>query len=174
MRELHTLRETIIRDLVMLKLSMVGVEAQHVHKRPSELSGGMIKRVALARSLALDPELLFLDEPTAGLDPALSESFVELIRSLREELGLTIIMVTHDLDTLVAISDRVAVLADRHIVALGPIPEIITIDHPFITAFLVAHAAVMHCVFCNHPDALPHHPESGGRLLPFPSILKSM
>lgn len=135
MRELRTLPETMIRDLVMLKLGMVGVEARHVHKMPSELSGGMIKRVALARSLALDPELLFLDEPTAGLDPALSEGFVELIRSLREELALTIIMVTHDLDTLVAIPDRVAVLADRHIVALGPIPEIITIDHPFITAF---------------------------------------
>ncbi|SFU56643.1 phospholipid/cholesterol/gamma-HCH transport system ATP-binding protein [Nitrosomonas eutropha] len=136
MRELRTLRETMIRDLVMLKLGMVGVEAQHAHKMPSELSGGMIKRVALARALALDPELLFLDEPTAGLDPALSESFVELIRSLREELALTIVMVTHDLDTLVAISDRVAVLADRSIVALGPIPDIIANGrHPFIKDF---------------------------------------
>lgn len=135
MRELRTLNEAMIRDLVMLKLSMVGVEAQHTHKMPSELSGGMIKRVALARALALDPELLFLDEPTAGLDPALSDSFVELIRSLREELGLTIIMVTHDLDTLVALSDRVAVLADRGIVALGTIPEVVACDHPFIRDF---------------------------------------
>lgn len=135
LRELRTLSESIIRDLVMLKLGMVGVEAQHAHKMPSELSGGMIKRVALARALALDPELLFLDEPTAGLDPALSESFVELIRALREELALTIIMVTHDLDTLVAISDRVAVLADRGIVALGPIPEIVVNKHPFIKDF---------------------------------------
>lgn len=136
MRELRILSETMVRDLVMLKLGMVGVEAQHVHKMPSELSGGMIKRVALARALALDPELLFLDEPTAGLDPALSESFVELIRSLREELALTIVMVTHDLDTLVAISDRVAVLANRSIVALGPIPDIIANGrHPFIKDF---------------------------------------
>ncbi|ABI60453.1 ABC transporter ATP-binding protein [Nitrosomonas eutropha] len=136
MRELRILSETMVRDLVMLKLGMVGVEAQHVHKMPSELSGGMIKRVALARALALDPELLFLDEPTAGLDPALSESFVELIRSLREELALTIVMVTHDLDTLVAISDRVVVLANRSIVALGPIPDIIANGrHPFIKDF---------------------------------------
>lgn len=135
LREMQTLCEDTIRELVMLKLSMVGVEAQHARKMPAELSGGMIKRVALARALALDPELLFLDEPTAGLDPVLSEGFVDLVRSLREELALTVIMVTHDLDTLVAISDRVAVLADRHIVALGPIPGIITIDHPFIQAF---------------------------------------
>ncbi|WP_350283413.1 ABC transporter ATP-binding protein [Nitrosomonas sp.] len=135
LREMRTLCEGTIRELVMLKLGMVGVEAQHARKMPAELSGGMVKRVALARALALDPELLFLDEPTAGLDPVLSEGFVDLVRSLREELALTIIMVTHDLDTLVAISDRVAVLADRHIVALGPIPEIITIDHPFIQAF---------------------------------------
>lgn len=137
MRELRILRESVIRDLVMLKLDMVGVEVQHAYKMPAELSGGMIKRVALARALALDPELLFLDEPTAGLDPALSESFVDLIRTLREELTLTIVMVTHDLDTLVAISDRVAVLAERRIIALGTIPEIIVIKHPFIEDFFL-------------------------------------
>jgi phospholipid/cholesterol/gamma-HCH transport system ATP-binding protein len=137
MRELRTLRETMIRDLVMLKLDMVGVEAQHAYKMPAELSGGMIKRVALARALALDPELLFLDEPTAGLDPALSESFVGLIQNLREELTLTIVMVTHDLDTLVALSDRVAVLADRRIIMLGPISEVIAHEHPFIKSFFL-------------------------------------
>lgn len=137
MRELRLLREPLIRELVMLRLNMVGVEAQHAYKMPAELSGGMIKRVALARALALDPELLFLDEPTAGLDPALSESFVDLIRTLRRELTLTIVMVTHDLDTLVAISDRVAVLAERRIIALGPISEVVTVKHPFIENFFL-------------------------------------
>ncbi|MEY3123138.1 MAG: ATP-binding cassette domain-containing protein [Nitrosomonas sp.] len=137
LRELRVLRESVIRDIVMLRLDMVGVQSQHAYKMPAELSGGMIKRVALARALALDPELLFLDEPTAGLDPSLSDSFVSLIKDLREELTLTIVMVTHDLDTLVAISDRVAVLADRKLIALGPIPQIITIPHPFIEDFFL-------------------------------------
>lgn len=137
LRELRVLRESVIRDIVMLRLDMVGVQPQHAYKMPAELSGGMIKRVALARALALDPELLFLDEPTAGLDPSLSDSFVSLIKDLREELTLTIVMVTHDLDTLVAISDRVAVLADRKLIALGPVPQIITIPHPFIEDFFL-------------------------------------
>lgn len=137
LRELRVLRECVVRDIVMLRLDMVGVQSQHAHKMPAELSGGMIKRVALARALALDPELLFLDEPTAGLDPSLSDSFVSLIKDLREELTLTIIMVTHDLDTLVAISDRVAVLADRKLIALGPIPQVITVQHPFIENFFL-------------------------------------
>ena len=135
MRELHCLDEALIHDLVMLKLRMVEVGAEHVNKMPAELSGGMVKRVALARALALDPELLFLDEPTAGLDPSLSESIVDLIHSLREELTLTIVMVTHDLDTLAAISTRIAVLADQHIVALGNLQEVVKVDHPFIKNF---------------------------------------
>ncbi len=137
LRELRVLRENIIRDIVMLRLDMVGVQAQHAYKMPAELSGGMVKRVALARALVLDPELLFLDEPTAGLDPSLSDSFVNLIKDLRKELTLTIVMVTHDLDTLVALSDRVAVLADRQLIALGGIPQIITIKHPFIEDFFL-------------------------------------
>jgi len=137
LRELRLLQEHVIHDIVMLRLDMVGVQAQHAHKMPAELSGGMIKRVALARALVLDPELLFLDEPTAGLDPSLSDSFVSLIKDLREELTLTIVMVTHDLDTLVALSDRVAVLADRQLIALGPIPQVITVRHPFIENFFL-------------------------------------
>ena len=135
LRELGSVDEALIRELVLLKLRMVGIEAGHGAKMPADLSGGMVKRVALARALALEPELLFLDEPTAGLDPDRSESFVTLIQSLRRELELTVVMVTHDLDTLIALSDRVAVLCDQQIVALGTLPEIVTSSHRFICNF---------------------------------------
>src|SRR5688572_30176455 len=135
LRELGTLDEALIRELVLQKLRMVGIEAVHAGKMPADLSGGMVKRVALARALALEPELLFLDEPTAGLDPDRSESFVTLIRSLHRELGLTVVMVTHDLDTLVALSDRVAALAEQRIVAVGTVREVAAHDHAFIRNF---------------------------------------
>ena len=135
LRELKTLDEDLIHDLAMLKLDMAGIEARHAHKMPSSLSGGMVKRVALARALALDPELLFLDEPTAGLDPERSESFCKLIATLKRELGLTVVMVTHDLDTIVSISDRVAVLADQQIAALGTVTEVAAVKHPFIIEY---------------------------------------
>jgi len=135
MRELRTLDEDMIRQLVMIKLKMVEIEPKHVNKMPAELSGGMIKRIALARAMALDPELLFLDEPTAGLDPELSDAFVQLIQTIRRETTLTIVMATHDLDTLVALSDRIAVLADQHIVALGSLRDVLHTNHPFITNF---------------------------------------
>jgi phospholipid/cholesterol/gamma-HCH transport system ATP-binding protein len=104
---------------------------------PSDLSGGMVKRVALARALVLEPKLLFLDEPTAGLDPDRSESFVSLIKSLHRELGLTVVMVTHDLDTLFALSTRIAVLAEKHVIAVAPTREVIKVDHPFIKEFFL-------------------------------------
>ena len=135
MRELRTLDEDMIRRLVMIKLKMVEIEPKHVNKMPAELSGGMIKRIALARAMALDPDLLFLDEPTAGLDPELSDAFVQLIQTIRRETTLTIVMATHDLDTLVALSDRIAVLADQHIVALGSLRDVLHSGHPFITNF---------------------------------------
>ena len=135
LRELGNLDEGLIRELVLLKLRLVGIEAAHGAKMPADLSGGMVKRVALARALALEPELLFLDEPTAGLDPDRSESFVSLIQALRRELDLTVVMVTHDLDTLIALSDRVAVLCDQEIVAVGTLPEIMTSSHRFICNF---------------------------------------
>ena len=97
----------------------------------------MVKRIALARALALEPELLFLDEPTAGLDPDRSESFVKLIQELRRELGLTVVMVTHDLDTLVALSDRVAVLCEQRLVVVGTLNEVIANTHPFICNFFL-------------------------------------
>ena len=137
LRELKTLPEDLIRDLVMLKLAMVRLQPEDAHKMPADLSGGMIKRVALARSLALEPELLFLDEPTAGLDPESCESFVMLIRALHRALGLTIVMVTHDLDTLFELTTRVAVLADAHVIANAPVKEVIAIPHPFIKQFFL-------------------------------------
>jgi phospholipid/cholesterol/gamma-HCH transport system ATP-binding protein len=137
MRELRTLNEPMVRDLVMLKLEMVEIDSQHANKMPAELSGGMIKRIALARAMALDPELLFLDEPTSGLDPVLSEGFVNFIQALRRELTLTIVMATHDLDTLAALSDLVAVLADQRLLALGSLQEVMSTKHPFISKFFL-------------------------------------
>jgi phospholipid/cholesterol/gamma-HCH transport system ATP-binding protein len=135
LRELKTLDEPLIYDLVMLKLDMVGIERGHATKMPSSLSGGMVKRIGLARALSLEPELLFLDEPTAGLDPDRSESFCSLIADLKRELGLTVVMVTHDLDTIVSISDRVAVLADQNVAALGTVAEVAAVPHPFVVNF---------------------------------------
>lgn len=135
MRELRVLPKALIREAALLKLQMAGIGPEHALKMPSDLSGGMIKRVALARALALDPELLFLDEPTAGLDPNASESFVDLIRTLRDEMNLTVVMVTHDLDTLFSLSSRVAVLADKHIIAYCDPAHVVEFKHPFIETF---------------------------------------
>ena len=140
LRELKTVDEGLIADLVCLKLGMVGIEPQDGEKMPAELSGGMVKRVALARALALEPELLFLDEPTAGLDPDRSASLVQLLCNLRRNLDITVVMVSHDLDTLLELSDRIAVLYDQRLIAVGPVEEIIRNDHPFIRDFFGEHA----------------------------------
>ena len=113
LRELKLLPDDLIRDAALVKLQMVGLEPQHATKSPADLSGGMIKRVALARALIMDPPLLLLDEPTAGLDPESADGFCDLLRGLHRELGLTVVMVTHDLDTLFDLSTRIAVLADQ-------------------------------------------------------------
>jgi phospholipid/cholesterol/gamma-HCH transport system ATP-binding protein len=134
MRELR-MPEDLVRDAVLLKLHMVGIDPEQALKMPADLSGGMVKRVALARALALEPELLFLDEPTAGLDPSLAESFVELIQALHQQMQLTVVMVTHDLDTLFALSTQVAVLAEKRVIAFGAPPDVIAVDHPFIEQF---------------------------------------
>lgn len=135
LRELKCLDEAWIRQLVHLKLAMVELEPRHGRLMPAELSGGMVKRVALARAIALEPELLLLDEPTAGLDPDRSDNFVRLIKQLQRELGFSVVMVTHDLGTLAGLSNKVAVLADQHIVASGPLLDIMSVDHPFIRNF---------------------------------------
>jgi phospholipid/cholesterol/gamma-HCH transport system ATP-binding protein len=142
LRELKCYDHATIHDLVMLKLAMVELLPRHGALMPAELSGGMIKRVALARALALEPELLLLDEPTAGLDPDRSDGFVRLIRMLGQELGLTVVLVTHDLDTLAALSTRVAVLAEQRILAYGSIDDVIAIDHPFIQNFFLSERSV--------------------------------
>ncbi len=139
MRELaamgQKLAEDYIFDLVMVKLELVGLKPTDAWKLPAELSGGMIKRVALARALALDAELLFLDEPTTGLDPNAAAEFDRLLSDLHGELKLTALMITHDVNSLAAVSDRVAVLADGKVLAIGPLKEVVQVDHPFIETF---------------------------------------
>lgn len=135
LRELKTLPTALIRDAAMVKLQMVGLDPSQAHKMPSDLSGGMVKRVALARALVMDPPLLLLDEPTAGLDPDSADAFCALLRSLHRELGLTVLMVTHDLDTLFELSTRIAVVADKHIVVSGTASEVMASAHPFVRDF---------------------------------------
>jgi phospholipid/cholesterol/gamma-HCH transport system ATP-binding protein len=136
-RELGEVPEDLLRDIVMLKLETVGLPCRHASKMPAALSGGMVKRVGIARAIALEPELLFLDEPTAGLDPQASDEFVELISTLHRALGLTVVMVTHDLDTMVALSTRVAVLAERRVLVAAPVEEVAGVDNPFIREYFL-------------------------------------
>lgn len=121
--------------LALLKVELAGLPAEAIDKLPAQLSGGMRKRAGLARALALDPPLLFLDEPTAGLDPIGATAFDQLIRTLQQALGLTVFLITHDLDTLYAICDRVAVLAERRVIAVGPLADIERNPHPWIQAY---------------------------------------
>ena len=134
----HTrLPKDVIRELAEMKIAMVGLKPESHHLKPAELSGGMRKRVGLARALALDPELLFLDEPTAGLDPIGAAAFDDLIRRLSDDLGLTVFMITHDLDSLYAITDKVAVVADKRIVAKATVQELERSDHPWIKEYFL-------------------------------------
>ncbi|HVM38198.1 MAG TPA: ABC transporter ATP-binding protein [Sphingomicrobium sp.] len=129
------LQPPLLDEIAGYKIAMSGLPADAGPKYPSELSGGMRKRAGLARALALDPELLFLDEPTAGLDPIGAAAFDELIRSLQKRLELTVFLITHDLDTLHTICDRVAVIADKKVIAVGTIPELLSLDHPWIQEY---------------------------------------
>ncbi|HZD26087.1 MAG TPA: ATP-binding cassette domain-containing protein, partial [Alphaproteobacteria bacterium] len=135
MREHLALPRRLMDELTGLKLAMVGLPPETCTKYPSELSGGMRKRAGLARSLALDPELLFLDEPTAGLDPIGAAAFDSLIRRLQRSLGLTVFMVTHDLDSLHAICDRIAVLAEKRIIVIGTMDDMLRHPHPWVREY---------------------------------------
>lgn len=125
----------LIHELVKLKINLVGLPPHAIHLYPSQLSGGMVKRASLARALALDPKLLFLDEPTSGLDPLSARQFDILIRELRDLLGLTIVIVTHDLDTIHSIVDRFALLGEKKVIAEGSLEEVLRIDHPIVDYF---------------------------------------
>lgn len=135
LKELAQLDEKLMLDVAMTKAQLANFPADAVHKYPSELSGGMIKRAALARAIALDPELLLLDEPTSGLDPQASNSLDELVVALRDALDLTIILVTHDVDTLWQATDRVAFLGDKQVLACEPMTELARNPHPLIQAY---------------------------------------
>jgi phospholipid/cholesterol/gamma-HCH transport system ATP-binding protein len=135
LRENLVLSQQLMDEIATAKLEMVGLRPQDGDKYPSELSGGMTKRVALARALALDPPILFLDEPTSGLDPIAAGDFDALIKTLQRTLGLTVFMVTHDLASLTTVCDRVAALADGKIVAIGPMRELLQSEHPWVRAY---------------------------------------
>ena len=145
LREAAHLSPGLLDEIANAKLEMVGLRAEDGDKFPAELSGGMTKRVALARALALDPELLFLDEPTSGLDPIAAGEFDALIKTLQRTLRFTVFMITHDLNSLAAVCDRVAALADGKIVALGPLSAVLASDHPWVRAYFHgARAQMLH------------------------------
>jgi phospholipid/cholesterol/gamma-HCH transport system ATP-binding protein len=143
LRENLVLSDALMDEIATAKLEMVGLKPEDGDKFPSELSGGMTKRVALARALALDPAIVFLDEPTSGLDPIAAGDFDVLIKTLQKTLGLTVFMVTHDLASLNTVCDRVAALADGKIVAIGPMRELLQSEHPWVRAYFHGKRSLM-------------------------------
>jgi phospholipid/cholesterol/gamma-HCH transport system ATP-binding protein len=135
MRERLRVSNRLLDEVALAKLEMVGLAPEVADKYPAELSGGMTKRVALARALALDPEIVFLDEPTSGLDPIGAGEFDALIRTLQRTLGLTVFMITHDLDSLHAVCDRIAVIADKRVIRAGPMTSMLDSSHPWVRAY---------------------------------------
>jgi phospholipid/cholesterol/gamma-HCH transport system ATP-binding protein len=134
-RELMKLSDRVLDEMTYAKLTLVGLKPDVADRYPSQLSGGMIKRVALARALALDPEIVFLDEPTSGLDPIGAGDFDELVRTLQRTLGLTVFMVTHDLDSLYTACDRIAVLGDGKVIAVGTMDDMLASRHPWLQSY---------------------------------------
>jgi phospholipid/cholesterol/gamma-HCH transport system ATP-binding protein len=143
MRENLHISQRLMDEMTLAKLEMVGLTREDANKYPSELSGGMTKRVALARALALEPEIVFLDEPTSGLDPISAGDFDKLIRTLQQTLGLTVFMVTHDLESLYNACDRIAALADGKVVAEGPIETMLECDHPWVKTYFQGKRGAM-------------------------------
>ena len=135
MREYLDLPKRLMDELAMLKLELVGLSPSAADKFPSQLSGGMIKRAALARALALDPDIVFLDEPTSGLDPIGAAEFDELVAKLRDTMGLTVYMVTHDLDSLFSVCDRIAVLGGKKVLVEGTIEDMMTVEDPWVKSY---------------------------------------
>ena len=151
----------LMHEIARYKVVLSGLPEDAASKYPSELSGGMRKRAGLARALALDPELLFLDEPTAGLDPIGAAKFDELTRGLTDTLGLTVFLITHDLDTLYAICDRVAVIADRKVIAVGTIPELLETDHPWIQEYFNGPRSRSAQASMSKAKSMDNHGKSG-------------
>lgn len=143
----------LAEEIALMKVRLVGLPAEAAHKLPSQLSGGMRKRAGIARALALDPPLLFLDEPTAGLDPIGAAAFDQLVATLRDALGLTVFLITHDLDTLYAICDRVAVLAERRVIATAPLAEVERLAHPWTREYF--HGPRARAARAEAPHAAP-------------------
>jgi phospholipid/cholesterol/gamma-HCH transport system ATP-binding protein len=135
------LSEHLLDELAYMKLALVGLSEDAGNKFPSELSGGMTKRVGIARALALDPDILFLDEPTSGLDPISAGGFDQLIKDLQQTLGLTVFMVTHDLDSLASICDVIAVIGDKHVLVHGTLKDMLAFDHPWVKAYFTGPRA---------------------------------
>jgi phospholipid/cholesterol/gamma-HCH transport system ATP-binding protein len=150
LRESRFVGEGLIRRLVCMKLTMVGLSRETGLQLPAELSGGMVKRVGLARALALEPELLLLDEPTSGLDPLASDEFIRLLSSLHKELGFTLVIVTHDLDVMHDLCTKLAILAGHRLVAYGPTDEVRRSDDPEVRQFI--HGAHAERVFAAGPE----------------------
>ncbi len=151
----------LMDEIARYKVLLSGLPEEAINKYPAELSGGMKKRAGLARALALDPELLFLDEPTAGLDPIGAAAFDRLTRELKETLGLTVFLITHDLDTLYEICDRVAVLADKKVIAVGTIPELLETDHPWIDEYFNGPRGRAAQASHERGKALDNQPQAG-------------
>lgn len=156
MREYLSLPGKLMDELARLKIELVGLPANAADKFPSQLSGGMIKRAALARALALDPAIVFLDEPTSGLDPIGAAEFDELVAKLRDTMGLTVYMVTHDLDSLFSVCDRVAVLGQKKVLVEGPISYMLTVEEPWVKSYFRGKRARQ-----IDPAALKSHVSAG-------------